>query len=305
MGTNFGLNDNLKYFEYALDSLDNSGAFTSTSSGTDWPVFQLGGKTPLKNIAAIKIIEVQIPFSWYVFNSKNNTFKLYEENQLITSSTVTLPIGNFTTAQMVSNLVTALNTATLNARTYAVTYSSTTLKFTITSNATLNFSFEFGLPTNSGNVNPRLYIGFPGGVTTSAVTGVPTMESPNASLVSGPNYLYVNSQTVGQLVNIYLPKGAFNLSGGNAGPQMAKIPVNVQSGGIIFWQEPDPQKWFDMENLNQLSNIDFYLTLGNTTSQIPLQLNGLGFSIKLGVLINSDSAVYGLNNDRVKRIRLE
>jgi hypothetical protein len=305
MVNNFGLNDNLKYFEYELDSLDNSGSFASGSAGTDWPLFLLGGKTPLSNIAAIKIIEVQIPFSWYVFNSGNNTFRLFEENQLVTSSIVTLPVGNFTSAQIATNLATALTAASLNTRTYSVTYSSITLKFTITSTATLNFSFEFGLPTNSGNVNPRLYIGFPGGVTTSIVSGVPTMVAPNASLVSGPNYLYVNSQTIGQLTNIYLPKGAFNLSGGNAGPQIAKIPVNVQSGGIIYWQEPDPQKWFDLENLNQLNSLDFYLTLGNTTTQTPLRLNGLGFSLKLGILLNSEAATYEMNSDRVKRIRLE
>lgn len=35
------------------------------------PLFLLGGKTPLSNIAAVKIIEAQIPFSWYVFNDGN------------------------------------------------------------------------------------------------------------------------------------------------------------------------------------------------------------------------------------------
>ena len=76
------------------------------------------------------------------------------------------------------------------------------------------------------------------------------------------------------------------LNGGYAGPQMAKIPVNVGSGSVIFWQDPDPQKWFDVENLPILNQLDFYLTLGNTTTQIPLQLNGLSFSLKLGVLQN-------------------
>ena len=51
----------------------------------------------------------------------------------------------------------------------------------------------------------------------------------------------------------------------------------------------DPQKWFDVENLPTLQQIDFYLTLGNTTTQTPLQLNGLGFSIKLGVLTNNEN----------------
>jgi hypothetical protein len=304
-GNNFGLNDNLKYYEFEIDSLDNSGSFKSGSAATDWPVFLLGGKAPLSNIAAVKIIEAQIPFSWYVFNSGNNSFYLYEQGNYVTFAVVTLPIGNFTTGQMVTNLKTALDAATMNALTYTVTYNPSTLKFTFTNTGTQPFAFSFGADDNSGNINPRLYIGFPGGYTYSTAQ---TMVAPNVALVSGPNYVYVNSQKIGQLCNMYLPQGAFNLGGGNAGPQMAKIPVNVQSGGIIYWQEPDPQKWFDFENLTQLNQVDFYLTLGNTTTQTPLRLNGLGFSLKLGVLVNimDKSSSYGGGSlDRVvKRIKL-
>lgn len=59
--------------------------------------------------------------------------------------------------------------------------------------------------------------------------------------------------------------------------------------------------------------MDFYLTLGNTTTQIPLQLNGLSFSVKLGVLKRQKTTVdhgYGLtSNNRIttregpKRVR--
>lgn len=76
---------------------------------------------------------------------------------------------------------------------------------------------------------------------------------------------------------------------------MAKIPVDVQPGGIIYWKDPgeiffflisDPQKWFDLENLPNLMQIDFFLTLGNTIGQLPLKLNGQAFSLKMGVLEN-------------------
>lgn len=53
----------------------------------------------------------------------------------------------------------------------------------------------------------------------------------------------------------------------------------------------DPQKWWDLENLTTLLQVDFYLTLGNTTTQIPLDLNGLGFSIKLGMLCYEDTMI--------------
>jgi len=131
-----------------------------------------------------------------------------------------------------------------------------------------------------------LYIGFPGGVT-SSISNVIT--SPNVILLSGANYVYVNSNSLGNLTNMYLPQGAVNLGGGNSGPQMAKIPINCNSGEVSYWQDPDPQKWFDVENLNVLNQVDFYLSLGNTTAEIPLKLNGVSFSLKLGILVNTFS----------------
>jgi len=70
-GNNYGLNDSLKYYEFQLDSLDASGSNSGAVESTDWPLFLLGGKTPLSNVAAFKIIEAQIPFTYYVFNSVN------------------------------------------------------------------------------------------------------------------------------------------------------------------------------------------------------------------------------------------
>jgi hypothetical protein len=283
-------------------------------SATDWPVFLLGGKTPLTNVAAVKIIEAQIPFSYYVFNERNTAqnsngtqWTLVETGGVSDGVSLypKLAIGNYAGG---SALATALQAA-LNgvSSLYVVTYSSQTqlLTFTTTKAGVTSFTFGFGAPTNAGNYNPRLYIGFPGGITASTGT---TLVSPNVVLISGPNYIYVNSSQFGQLTNLYLPQGAVNLGGGNAGPQMAKIPVNVTSGNVVFWQDPDPQKWFDIENLPLLNQIDFYLTLGNTTTQIPLELNGLSFSLKFGVLTNefnhNDLGAGLQHEDRVvKRIR--
>lgn len=310
-GNNYGLNDSLRYYEFELDSLDASGSNAAGIDATDWPVFLLGGKQPLSNIAAIKIIEAQIPFSWYVFNTQNTspnangTQWTLNETGGVTNVYPSIAIGNYAGGStLASALQTALNAVSSN---YTVSYSSQTQKltFSTTKVGVTAFTFTFGAPTNSGNFNPRLYMGFPGGVTSS--TGL-TMVSPNAVLVSGPNYLYVNSSKFGQLTNLYLPQGAFNLGGGNAGPQMAKIPVNVTSGNVIYWQDPDPQKWFDLENLPLLNQIDFYLTLGNTTTQIPLDLNGLSFSLKFAVLCNNfthNDLGGGLEHESrvVKRIR--
>jgi hypothetical protein len=314
MGDNFGLNDNYEYFEFCLDSLDADCSFNGASAATDWPSFTVAAKGPLQDVVAVKILEAQIPVSWYVFNSVNNTFVITETTG--GAKTITIPVGNYTASQLATSLSTIMTpgSAGTNA-TYTVTYDANlTHKFTFASNSTTNvFTFTFGagynvpgVQPNSGNKNPRLWIGFPPGDTVSSVQPTnQTIVSPNVALVSGANYIYVNSQRLGSDVDVFLPAGAFNLSGGRAGPQMAKIPVNANTNGVIIWQDPDPQKWFKYDQLQSMNGFDFYLSLGNTTSQLPLQLNGLSFSLKLGVLkqlkTGIDRVIPTAQNGRVSR----
>ena len=336
MGDNYGLNDSYSYYEFELDSLDASSAYTSGVTSTDWPLFFVAAKGPLEDVAAIKVLEVQIPVSWYVFNSANSgpnsLFTLAETGQSpvtvplfpVTVAGVTYTYGNYTASQLAPLLGAALTAVSPSGYTYTVNYNSNTQKFTFYNNqaTTKPFTFTFGLSTNSGNKNTRLYIGFPGGTTTSQTfsSTLPgsgfvgdALVSPNAQLVSGPNYVYLNSAKLGSDVDVFLPAGAVNLGGGTAGPQIAKIPVTENYNGVIYWSDPDPQKWFKYDQLQSINSMDFYLTLGNTTTQIPLQLNGLSFSVKLGVLKRQKTTVdhgYGLtSNNRIttregpKRVR--
>lgn len=264
----------------------------------------------LTQIAAIKVLEVQIPFSFYVFNTSNNTFYFSEPGS--PAVLVTIPVGNYTTTTMSAMLATLLTAASPHARTYVVTFSGlgvgpTTGKFTISNTSMLStFTLTFGVAGDSQNTNPSIFLGFNSGDNVSNASQV--LEAPNVCLITGPNYLYVNSRNQGQLCNLYLPSGARNLGSGNQGPQMAKLPVNCQPGGVIYWSDPNPLMWFDLESMPNLANIDFYLTLGNTSGQTPLKLNGLGFSLKIGFLLNrmtlSNVTAGGAYNDRVyKRIK--
>ena len=338
-----GIDPNLSYLEVELDSLDNSGSNNGSASATDWPLFKIGGKRPLTDIAACKVLEVQIPFSYYVFNANNvgaggigygsNTYsatqipvgymQLYEFAGLGGTNGYTLVpwqyYGNFTSTQMITQLGNALTHASsgiLNSLTYTVGFDSTTQQFWVDNGSTtVRFALIFGTNTNSGNVNPRLWLGFNAGVNNSTFTGpypngssTAIIVAPNAASITGPNYVYLNSLKLGQLCNLYLPSGAVNLGGGNAGPQIAKIPVNVQPGGVIYWSDPDPFKYFDLETLASLTEVDFFLTLGNTTTQLPLQMNGQPFSLKLALLLkgdtNSESSTSTAQGSRVvKRIR--
>jgi len=303
MGSNFGLNDSLEYLEFSLDSLDAQNSVNGLALNTDWPLFIMPARQ-LYNIAAIKIIEVQVPFSYYVFNSSNNVFYLTESDGG-GAVQVTFPVGNYSSTTVIAPFESVLNAASANGHTYTVTYNSVTMKFTITSNSggATTFTLTFGTAGDNTDGSLRNELGFYGGPNVSSTGPSPALTSPYVAAVSGPNYLYLNSNALGNQVNMFLPAGALSLGKGVSGPQVAKIPVNTCPGGVIFWQDPDPQKWFDLENLPNLSVLDFFFTLGNTTSQYPLSFNGQNFSIKLGILVNkmvhNDVLGGGSHNDRV------
>lgn len=293
----WGLDSEYQYEEYWLDSLNNSGS-QGAAPATDWPVFEFGNVS-LNDVVGIKVLEAQIPFSYYVFTTINGSFNMVENG--FASTVVTIPPGNYSTVDFEAIMVTALNTASTisgSGNTWTVTYSTSTGKITYKSSTT-PFSFNFGSPgntyssdgkpiqMNTGNRNPRLWIGFPAGTTYSNGT---TLEAPNASLLSGPNYLLLNSTQLGSGIHGYLPKGAIALGGGPSGPQMSMIPVNVNENGIIQWQDPSPLMWFIRDTKTALTSLDFYFTLGNlgsTFTQYPLAFNGLSFSLKLGLLLRN------------------
>ena len=283
----YGISADYHYQEFSLDSYDNSGPANINYTALNWPKFNLGGKVPIQNVVALKIISAEIPFSYYIFNSSNNTFTFSENGG--TYNLVTIPIGNYTSSQMITELGTLLTAASTVGTTYVVTLNSNTEKLTIsgTGGTMTSFSFTFGTSTGTGNTSPRLYLGFPGGITNSSGTSLIT---PNSINLSGPNYLYINSSIIGALCNLNLPYGAVNLGGGNSSVQMAKVQVNTNAFGTILYNDADPQYWFHVGNISTFQTIDLYLTIGNLGSSatvVPIDLNGLNFSIKLGILLKN------------------
>lgn len=274
---------NIEYYEFALDSADASGAHNSSVTSLNWPTFLIGGKQPLENIAAIKIVEVQIPFSYYVIDSTRNTFWVAEGNgSTPVQRLITIPVGNYTATTFGTALALALTTGASGGATYTVTYSVLTGLYTFTAagGTTVSIGFTFGFTPFLGapfpipfDNSPMLMMGFN---TNQAGGSGLTIVSNAVALVTGPDYLYVNSATLGPLTNLFLPSGASLLGGGNAGPQIAKIPVNCQPGGVIFWQDPTPDRWFSLDNLFSLTRLGLYLSLGNFGTK-PLDLNGRGF----------------------------
>lgn len=273
------------YQEFSFDSLDALNPAAGGYASTDWPMFTMD--RPLTDIAMMKILEVQIPFTYYTFTSTNNTFFLEESNP--SERTVTIPVGNYSTNSLAVALGVALTNASTGTdqSTFTVSYSAITGTFSFSSSTNFPFAFKF----NDYTVSPANLIGFNvGRSATSSSNGTnQVLVAPSVTMLTGPNYLYLNSNTMGQMFSIYLPEGAKYLVNGTRGPQLAKIPVNVQPNGIIYWTDPCPETWFNMQNLSNLAAIDFYFTLGNAPQVV--QFNGPSFSLKMGIkLIETTSS---------------
>lgn len=290
MGEAFGLSSSLRYFEYEFDSQDAIKGYSASETVLDWPNFQI--ERPLSNIAGLKILEVQIPFSFYVINEYNNKFTLTSTSGTFT---VTIPEGNYESSTLIDATQAAMfSVDPLGA--YVIKYDQTIGKFTFYS--PILFSLTFGTANDSGDDNPAFIYGFHPGTTPTGLV----LQAPRVAAITGPMYLYVCSEALGTLCQLYLPQTS-DLSQGGLGPELSKIPVNVNPWCIIHWQDPDPEKYFDVASLFSLQSLDLYLTLGKNPRK-PLRLNGLSFSVKLGILVNQDSRTDVTTlGDSMKRIR--
>ena len=272
-----GFNSELEYLELVVDSYDaeNPGGqlwLGSTSPLNQivfsWPKFYWTYKAP--RIMAMKVISAEIPNVWDVINTNNNTL-VYTYNG--TPTTITLATGTFTGAQIATALQTAISAVTAG---FTVTYDSTLLKFTFTQTvAVLPWTISF--PTTSSLF---AIVGFLAGSSQGGTGAGSSTVSSIVAQVSGPNYLYLNSRTLGPQINFNLTEDAV---GGNGGPQICRIPINASRNNVVLYTNPNAQDFFDCfaESVNQF---DLYLTLGPEAQQTPLDMKGVSWSVKFGFL---------------------
>lgn len=283
------------YYEIFFDGEQASQGLNGYSR-LDWPNFRLG--FPLQEVAQISVLEVNVPTSYYVFNSKNNTFIV---TVAAVNYTVTIPVGNYDTTTIGPTLAAALNIA-YGAVTWTVSYSSLLNKLVVSNSGPTAFTFTFGTSTDTGTTNPRLWLGYNAG--SQSYTGaVANGTAPNCINLSGPNFVYVNSSKIGTFVDAYVPVGP--LFDGNIQPIMAKATINANSNSVSYYTDPSPERMWNLEHLYNLQEFDLYLT---TPQNQVLELNGLTFSIKIGVMVRNpskalDRVSQNQTNRVIKRIR--
>lgn len=288
----------LTYYEIILDSRDASYSADPAYTSLDYPTFELGGKLKAEKIAYMKVLEASIPFSYYTVNADNFNATLIDTTPL--NVNFLLDQGTYTPAAMITMLQGKLN-GLGSAFTYTVSYNASTLAFTISNGSAVPgniFHMVFSTPGVRKD-NLATVLGFAVGTVSSTFNGTVNALVGNVSELNGSNFLYVNSNAIGNEVNLFLPRG--NQQFGNGGPQMAMIPTSEQGtfGDDMIYKDPAHDLWFNMANIETLTKMDLFLTDGG--SQQIVRFNGRSFSVKIGMMLQDSSIAYGTEKNKRSR----
>lgn len=288
----------LSYYELILDSRDASYTYDAAYSKFDYPSFELGGKLRAEKIAYMKVLEASIPFSYFTINSDNSDITLVDTTPA--NVTFNLASGTYDSASLITELQTKLNTATGTGFAYVVTFDPVRLAFTISNGSpvpgnTFNLTFS---TTGVRKDTLATVVGFPTGVVNSSFVTATNKIIGGVSELLGSNFVYINSNAVGNEVNLFLPRGSNQF--GNGGPQMAMVPTTSGAfGDDMIYQDPCHQYWFNTGKIESLTKIDLFITDGG--SQEVLRFNGRSFSVKIGMLLADSSIAYGGGNEKKQK----
>lgn len=252
--------DQYHYVELFLDSRVST-ASVENQTNLDYPTFTM--TNPLVNIAYLKVLEAEIPFSYYILQPGFNTFSLQETGQ--TRVTVTIPPGNYTSSSLADVLKTRLDAASLGGRVYTVEFNVVTQKFTISIS-----SNTFVLLFNDNQKTLQNMLGM-----AQVHNATASITAPFTAQITGDNYVYLCSTKLAPSVMAQTPI--------SKNVEITRIPITTNPGSVTFYTDPTPEKWFNVENLQNLQRFDLFLRLGSSTEI--LQLNGQNFSLKLGLLL--------------------
>jgi len=257
---------------YRLISISSRDRTVGSTGPSDFTVDIPGGV----EIKKFRLVQAEIPFTWYTVNSNNYNIDFTENGGAEISTTV--PAGNYTSTTIVTAIASALNGATLagDGRTYSVTIDADTSKLTITTSVgTFSLLFVTGTSGSSGTDS---HIGLVLGYTVTDKASASSITAENVYNLTGENYFYIKTSSI---------SGTFNgptatETDDNTVPNLARIPVNKNPGSIILFDDRSGTITNFVLAPASTSTLSFQLKFYNNTS---LDLNGQEWSMLLGVFI--------------------
>lgn len=284
-----GVNDVFEYNEIHLDShkADNRSSGTAHTN----PSFAL--QPALPNVMGIKLLNAQIPFTWHIVTdqvgSQNNLFNLNGTPYII-------PVGSYSAVDFLS---------TLNGLT-DVTDQSTAPDQSSTLPGPLLAYWNVDSPTQRLTVvlpdspaTTPVVLTFPQLGSAARLFGVDPDKSPGTFSqtlthtpylfdyplnIAGPNYLLLTSRAIAPRVNKNV---RINGSSTPSPTILAKIPVPVNFGDVILYEDHNPGYAFDM-GLENLQNVDLTLLDGDTL--LPITIDN-SWSVTLMALTQRETSV--------------
>lgn len=225
----------------------------------------------------VSLANIQVPYSMYNINAKNNYFTFLESNADGSSphpiQTLTIPLGSYNAIQLANEIATLMTNSSVHNANYTITYSKITGKFTY-SITTGNRGVSLGFPTDT---SAYIQMGFDIGDTKFYNNTTPLISS-NVINVNDFEAVFVRTDltainaldTVDPLVSV-----------GNIGTAQSdilqKIDIRVPFTGIIFKNSGDEaQRNFTTKQ--EIASITVRLT--NKYNQL-INLNGLEWSFSL------------------------
>lgn len=275
------MDDQFEYLELTLDSRNADAAAGSLWVGSSspqnqlkysWPKFYWTFKSP--EIVAFKVVSVEIPNVYDFYSTVNNTF-IYTISGVPTTISVTP--GLRTEDDIAADITTTVSAITPG---FECSWNIGGGYFVFVQNVSAA-SWSLTFPNRNTMYS---ILGFVPGVTYSVAGAIGSeLDSPLRAVLK-PNYIHLNSRTLGPLINYNLTEDAQQAAGG---PQIFKIPTNAFQT-VHFYNNPNTEKFFDFKG--DLNQFDFYLTPGADLYQIPLDMKGTSWSVTLGLLARRGAA---------------
>jgi hypothetical protein len=239
---------------------------------------------PPNDFNRVCLLQASIPKSWYLFDSTNNTFTLQENTS---TTTITIPVGNYNRVSFGVILQSLLNTASqllggINFNTYTITYPNKTLQ---TDNNKYTFSYTtMGTARTASFIFSNNYcgpcFGFNNGSTNPFVTQ--SLVSVNAINLASKTRLFLKSN-VCSLANQQILQEIFSSS--------------VQDNSIVTYQQNE----IDANSKLFLAQDDnaFSFQICDRFNKV-IDLNGLDMVISLYFYRFDDTNQY-IKNDIILR----
>lgn len=200
---------------------------------------------PKNHMFVVSVVDVQIPYSFTIINSRNNRY--WVDNQLYT-----IDPGNYNVNELMDKLK-------ANHPTFTFQYSEINNKMTISS------ASQFTLKNDVMSQPFFRLLGF----RFDMYQGATSYTSDSVVNLSGYNSIYLFSNITSFAVDSFAKRGSNVL---------AKIPVTGVSNSIIFWSNPmNLKQVVNSGNLNELKLqlLDPFYS--------PLHLNYVDFSITIQI----------------------